>query len=165
MVVGLTVLSVSPINYVFSWCPWQESNRLHAVLETIDWFAELATERASKSRVGSLQCRYGAGATLSEDKGSGCRNLRRCAQSLPTADLGHRAMRFVFVQECGSGTPAQQPTKTGGRASGKQAATATGLPSSLDRPYRIETRERSERFFVSTVISGPERFASWGSGQ
>lgn len=39
----------------------------------------------------------GAGATLSEDKGSGCGNLRRCAQSLPAADLGHKAMRFVFT--------------------------------------------------------------------
>lgn len=43
-------------------------------------------------------CHLGVGATLSEDKGSGCGNLRRCAQSLPTADLGHKAMRFVPVE-------------------------------------------------------------------
>jgi hypothetical protein len=34
------------------------------VLKTVDWFAELTTERASKSRVDSLRYRFGVEATL-----------------------------------------------------------------------------------------------------
>ena len=64
----------------------------------------------------------------------------------------------LVVQECGSRTPAQRPTTTGGRASGEQEAGTKGLAVLARSPYMIETLEPSEPFVVSTLISGPERF-------
>jgi exonuclease III len=64
----------------------------------------------------------------------------------------------LVVQECGPGTPAQAADQAGLTCEYQAGGYGKGLAVLARSPYRIETREPSEPFFVSTVISGPDRF-------
>lgn len=65
---------------------------------------------------------------------------------------------MLAVQECGSGTPAQAAHHDGWTCEWQAGGYGKGLAVLARFPYRIELRERSEPFFISTVISGPVRF-------
>ncbi len=65
----------------------------------------------------------------------------------------------LVVQECGPRTPAQAADHDGWTCEWQAGGWDKGLAVlGLDPPNKIETREASEPFFVSTVISGPDRF-------
>jgi endonuclease/exonuclease/phosphatase family metal-dependent hydrolase len=63
----------------------------------------------------------------------------------------------LVVQECGSGTP-EQASDHGWTCEFHAGGWHKGLAVLARSPYAIETVEPSEPFFVSTVISGPNRF-------
>jgi exonuclease III len=64
----------------------------------------------------------------------------------------------LVVQECGSGTPAQVADRDGWTCEWQAGRWHKGLAVLARSPYRIESREPSEPFCISTVIAGPERF-------
>jgi endonuclease/exonuclease/phosphatase (EEP) superfamily protein YafD len=64
----------------------------------------------------------------------------------------------LVVQECGSGTPAQVADQDGWTCEWQAGGWDKGLAVLARSPYRIESREPSEPFYLSTVISGPDRF-------
>lgn len=64
----------------------------------------------------------------------------------------------LVVQECGPGTPAQAAEQDGWTCEWQPGGWDKGLAVLARSPYRIETKEPSEPFFISTVISGPDRF-------
>jgi exonuclease III len=63
----------------------------------------------------------------------------------------------LTVQECGPDTPTQAE-REGWSCEYAEGTWGRGLAVLARAPYSIEVREPSERFAVSTVISGPERF-------
>lgn len=63
----------------------------------------------------------------------------------------------LVVQECGSGTP-EQAADHGWTCEFHAGGWHKGLAVLARSPYKIETLEPSEPFFISTVISGPDRF-------
>jgi exonuclease III len=64
----------------------------------------------------------------------------------------------LVVQECGPETREQVAAQDGWTCEPQPGGYGKGLAILARSPYKIETREPSEPFFVSTVISGPERF-------
>ena len=64
----------------------------------------------------------------------------------------------ITVQECGSGTTEQAARRDGWTCEWQAGGWEKGLAVLARSPYRIETREPSEPFAVSSVITGPERF-------
>lgn len=64
----------------------------------------------------------------------------------------------LVVQECGSGTPDQVKGQDGWTCAWQPGRWHKGLAVLARSPYRIESREPSEPFAVSTLISGPDQF-------
>jgi endonuclease/exonuclease/phosphatase family metal-dependent hydrolase len=66
----------------------------------------------------------------------------------------------LVVQECGAGTPAQAASHEGWTCEWQAGRWEKGLAVLARSPYRLVSREPSEPLepFISTVISGPERF-------
>lgn len=63
----------------------------------------------------------------------------------------------VTVQECGSGTPEQAAARDGWTCEWQAGGWEKGLAVLARAPYTIESREPSEPFAVSTVVTGPTR--------
>jgi exonuclease III len=64
----------------------------------------------------------------------------------------------LTVQECGPGTSSFVDAKDGWACEYQEGKWGKGLAVMARDPFKIEARETSEPFVVSTVISGPERF-------
>lgn len=64
----------------------------------------------------------------------------------------------ITVQECGSSTPEQAAARDGWTCEWRPGGWNKGLAVLARAPYSIESREPSEPFAVSTVVTGSTRF-------